>query len=106
MKVNNWRHIIQKFKNEVFIQSGAEALAAAFCRVLLSALTAGGISRQYYGIWPDYTQFVAGGTVYNGYNKTGDMSMFYLLLFCMPVYFVLFLWLKHYCGNRLVKENR
>lgn len=106
MKVNNWRHIIQKFKNEVFIQSGAEALAAALFSVLLSALTAGGISRQYYGIWPDYTQFVAGGTVYNGYNKTGDMSMFYLLLFCMPVYFVLFLWLKHYCVNRLVKEKR
>lgn len=106
MKVNNRRHIIQKFKNEVFIQSGAEALAAALFSVLLSALTAGGISLQYYGIWPDYTQFVAGGTVYNGYNKTGDMSMFYLLLFCMPVYFVLFLWLKRYCVNRLAKEKR
>ena len=55
MKVNNWRHIIQKFKNEVFIQSGAEALAAALFSVLLSALTAGGISRQYYGIWRLYT---------------------------------------------------
>lgn len=44
--------------------------------------------------------------MYNGYNKTGDMSMFYLLLFCMPVYFVLFLWLKRYCVNRLAKEKR
>lgn len=105
MKVKNWWHIIQKFKNEVSIQSGAEALAAALFSVLLSTLTSWGISRLYYGKWPHYTQFVAGGTIYNGYNKTGDMSMFYLLLFCIPVYFVLFLWLKHYYVNRYAKVN-
>ena len=52
MKVKNWWHIIQKFKNEVSIQSGAEALAAALFSVLLSTLTSWGISRLYYGKWP------------------------------------------------------
>lgn len=95
MKVKNWWRIIQKFKSGVSIQSGAEALAAASFSVFLSVLTAWGISRLYYGRWPHYSQFVAGGIVYNGYNKTGDMCMFYLLLACIPVYTMLFLWLKH-----------
>lgn len=95
MKVKNCWNSIQKIKNTIFIMSGAEALAAALFSIFLSALTAFGISRLYYGIWPHYTQFVAGGTVYNGYNKTGDMSMFYLLIVCIPVYFMIFLWLKH-----------
>ena len=95
MKVNNWKNVIQSIKKEISIQNGAEALAAASFSVLLSAMLAWGISRLYYGRWPDYTQFVAGGTVYSGYNKMGDMSIFYLLLGCIPVSFTLFLWVKH-----------
>lgn len=95
MRVKNWLYIIQKMKNEISIQNGAEALAAASFSVLISALIAWGISRMYFGSWPDYTQFVAGGTVYNGYNKMGDLSIFYLLLCCIPVSFILFLWIKH-----------
>ena len=95
MKASKWWYTIEKINNRIFIRNEAEALAAASFSVVLSALTACGISRLYYGSWPHYSQFVAGGTVYNGYNKAGDMCIFYLLLFCLPIYFIFFLWAKH-----------
>lgn len=83
----------QFYKLKVY--SGAEALAAA----LFSLLASGGLlwllRGIIYGGAPVYDELTAGGTIWDGYAKAGDMTLFYLLYFLVPLFFVLFLFFKH-----------
>lgn len=87
---------MQKQWDRLRIRSGAEAAAAALFSVSAACLTGFFVSRAYYKRLPVYSEFTAGGTVYSGYNKQGDMCLFYLLIVLFPVLFAGFLFLKHY----------
>ena len=89
MKVDQMWHSLQ---HKLTIKNGAEAVAAASFSVVLSALATFIACRGIYGSWPSYTEFVAGGTVYSGYNKQGDLLLFYLLVIGIPLFFASFLW--------------
>ena len=103
MKVNQKCDSLQ---HKLTIQSGAEAVAAASFSVVLSALAAFAVCRCIYGSWPSYTGFVAGGTVYSGYNKQGDLLLFYMLLIGIPLFFAAFLWAKHtFFNNRVLVQK-
>lgn len=86
---------LRKLWQKLQIQNGVEALAAT----LFTLLATGGtlwLCRGYlYGKMPVYDELVAGGTVWEGYNKQGDLTLFYLLFLLIPVFFCVFLWLMH-----------
>lgn len=89
------RAIKSLFANRIQIKNGAEALATASFSVILSIIVAGLLSMHAYAIWPIYSEFVAGGTIFSGYNKQGDMLLFYALLFSLPLFSIIFLLFKH-----------
>lgn len=85
----------QRLFGKLRVYHGAEALVAA----LFSLFASGGvlwlIRGMLYGKLPVYEELVAGGTVWDGYNKQGDMTLFYLLYLLIPFFFCLFLYIKH-----------
>lgn len=103
MKVDQMWHSLQ---HKLTIKNGAEAVAAASFSVVLSALATFIACRGIYGSWPSYTEFVAGGTVYSGYNKQGDLLLFYLLLIGIPLFFAAFLWCKHIFFKNRVQASK
>lgn len=86
---------LHKLWDKIRIYDGAEALTAA----LFSLLVSGGIGwllKDFlYGKIPVYEELVAGGSIWDGYNKQGDMTLFYLLYLLIPFFFCFFLWLRH-----------
>lgn len=85
----------RKLRDKLGIYHGAEALVAALFSLLASGLVLYAIKGLLYGRIPVYTELVAGGTVWEGYNKQGDMQLFYLLYLLVPLFFCLFLYIKH-----------
>lgn len=88
---SNFRKLADKLR----IDHGAEALAAALFSLAAAGLSLWGFSGILYGKWPIYEELAAGGTVWDGYNKQGDMTLFYLLYLLIPLFFCLFLYVKH-----------
>ena len=86
---------LRKLWQTLQIQSGVEALAAALFTLVTTAGTIWLCKDLLYGVMPVYEELVVGGTTWDAYNKQGDLTMFYLIFFLVPVYFVLFLYLKH-----------
>lgn len=93
------------FIKKIKVYSGAEALAAASFSVCFSALILIFIGRIIYSSWPSYSEFVAGGTIYSGYNKKGDLTVFYLLYLLILFLFFAFLFVKHSIKKVNNKEN-
>lgn len=85
----------RKLWNKLRIYHGAEALVAALFSLSVSGGIVWLIRDLLYGRTPVYTELVAGGTIWDGYNKQGDMRLFYLLYFLIPLFFCLFLYVKH-----------
>lgn len=85
----------RKLWNKLRIYHGAEALVAALFSLSVSGGILWLIRGLLYGRPPVYTELVAGGTIWDGYNKQGDMRLFYLLYFLVPLFFCLFLYVKH-----------
>lgn len=85
----------RKLWDKIRIYHGAEALVAA----LFSLCASGGIlwlmRGILYGGTPVYGELVTGGTIWEGYNKQGDLRLFYLLYLLVPLFFCLFLYVKH-----------
>ncbi|MBP3457917.1 MAG: oligosaccharide repeat unit polymerase [Lachnospiraceae bacterium] len=88
---SNFRKLADKLR----IDHGADALVAALFSLAAAGLSLWGLSGILYGKWPVYEELVAGGNVWDGYNKQGDMTLFYLLYLLIPLYFCLFLYVKH-----------
>ena len=88
-----------KQRNKVKVWNGAEALFAA----LFSLAASGGLLWLLRGVlydeWPVYEELVAGGSIWDGYQKQGDMILFYLSYLLLPFFFCLFLYLKHTFGG-------
>lgn len=85
----------RKLWNKLRIYQGAEALVAALFSLLVSGGILWLIRGMLYGRPPVYTELLAGGTIWDGYNKQGDMRLFYLLYLLVPLFFCLFLYVKH-----------
>lgn len=87
----DFRKQLKKLK----VYSGAEALAAALFSLLASGLCLWLLRDLIYSGTPVYDQLVAGGTVWDGYDKQGDMVLFYLLYLFLSLFFCLFLYVRH-----------
>lgn len=98
---SNFRKLADKLR----IVHGAEALVAALFSLAAAGLSLWGCSGILYGKWPVYEELVTGGTVWNGYNKQGDMTLFYLLYLLIPLFFCLFLYVKHTIIKPYQKEQ-
>lgn len=85
----------KKFSQYIQIKSGAEALAAALFSVTGTVGVMLCLWKTLYGRLPIYTELIAGGTVWDGYYKQGDMTLFYAMYVFVPLFFCLFLLLKH-----------
>lgn len=85
----------RKLWNKLRIYHGAEALVAALFSLCASGAILWLIRKVLYDKTPVYTELVAGGTIWEGYNKQGDMQLFYLLYLLVPFFFCLFLYIKH-----------
>ena len=71
-------------------QSWAEAFCAALFSVLVTMGIAGLIKERLYESIPLYQELSAGITLWDGYDKQGDMSLFYLILFLLPCFYLIF----------------
>lgn len=92
---------LRKQWNKLKVYSGAEALAAALFSVFASGGCLWLLRGVIYGGAPVYDELTAGGTIWDGYDKQGDMTLFYLLYFLLPLFFCLFLYVRH----TLMKES-
>ncbi|MBQ8189990.1 MAG: hypothetical protein IJZ44_09460 [Lachnospiraceae bacterium] len=86
---------LRKLWQKLQIQNGVEALAATLFTLLATIGTLWLCRGYLYGKMPVYEELVAGGTVWDGYNKQGDLTLFYLLFLLIPVFFCVFLLLIH-----------
>ena len=89
------KHKIGDFFENVRIKNGAEALGAALFSLMATALCLFVIGKFVYGRIPVYEELWAGLSLWEGYNKQGDMILFYMLYLLLPVFFVLFLMINH-----------
>lgn len=84
-----------KLLSNIRINNGAEALGAALFSLAATGLCMFASAKYLFVQLPVYQDLWAGRTVWDGYNKQGDLILFYLMYFLLPVFFVLFLVLKH-----------
>ncbi len=101
--MNNGLH---KLWQKLQIQSGVEALAAALFTLVATGGTLWLCKGLLYGSKPVYEEMVAGGTVWDGYNKQGDLTLFYLMFLLIPIYFAIFLLIKHSLQKNAVGEYK
>lgn len=85
----------RKLADKLRIDHGAEALVAALFSLVAAGLCLWGLKGVLYGNCPIYDELTAGGTIWDGYQKQGDMKLFYLLYLLLPLFFCLFLYMKH-----------
>ena len=78
-------------RSRIKIYNGAEAFLAALFSLTATAFTIWLVKPFFYDRAPVYGELAAGGTIWNGYYKQGDMYVFYLLLFLIPLFAGLFL---------------
>lgn len=89
------KSIFRKWNQWFGIRNEAEAVAAASFSVCMTALVLYGIKDVLYGEVPLYDQLVTGGCTYLGYNKQGDMDLFYGILLLVPILYLLCLAIVH-----------
>ena len=82
-------------------QAAAASVAAVFSTFAFISL----ISERLYSVLPTYTQPLVGQTIWQGYPKQADLQVARLVLFGLPVFFVLFLlvtslWKKYLSQKR------
>lgn len=98
-------NVLQKLWKKIQIQNGVEAIAAA----LFSLVATGGslwlLKDFLYNKQPVYEELVAGGTVWDGYYKQGDLTLFYLMFLLIPIYFSVFLFVKHLIQKKEVESK-
>ncbi|MBP3422121.1 MAG: oligosaccharide repeat unit polymerase [Lachnospiraceae bacterium] len=94
---------LHKLCQKLQIQSGVEALAAALFTLAATTGTLWICKDLLYGTKPVYEEMVAGGTIWDGYNKQGDLTLFYLLFLLIPIYFGAFLLIKHSLQKKAVE---
>ena len=83
------------FLKNIRIKNGAEAFGAALFSLAATALCLFVTGKFVYGRIPVYEELWAGLSLWDGYNKQGDMILFYMLYLLLPVFFVLFLMINH-----------
>lgn len=89
------KYNFSKMQNGIRTVKGAETFLAALFSLTAAAFVIWLVKPYIYGRAPVYEELVAGGTIWDGYFKQGDMYVFYLLLFLIPLFFCLFLFLLH-----------
>ena len=98
-------NVLQRLWKKIQIQNGVEAIAAA----LFSLVATGGslwlLKDFLYNKQPVYEELVAGGTVWDGYYKQGDLTLFYLMFLLIPIYFSVFLFVKHMIQKKEVESK-
>ena len=98
-------NVLQRLWKKIQIQNGVEAIAAA----LFSLVATGGslwlLKDFLYNKQPVYEEFVAGGTVWDGYYKQCDLTLFYLMFLLIPIYFSVFLFVKHMIQKKEVESK-
>ncbi len=82
-------------RSRIKIYNGAEAFLAALFSLTATAFTIWLVKPFFYDRAPVYGELAAGGTIWNGYYKQGDMYVFYLLLLLIPLFAGLFLFVLH-----------
>lgn len=93
------RYDFLKLSEKLKIFNWAEALAAALFSLLMSGGSLWLLRGVLYGKWPVYDELVAGGSIWEGYNKQGDLTLFYLLYLLIPFFFCVFLYIRHTLVN-------
>lgn len=84
-----------KLRDGIKTDNGAEVFLAALFSLAAAAFAIWLIKPYFYNRVPVYEELVAGGTVWDGYFKQGDLYVFYLMLFLIPLFFCLFLLALH-----------
>lgn len=84
-----------ELRSRIKIYNGAEAFLAALFSLAATALTIWLVKPFFYNRVPVYEELVTGGTIWDGYYKQGDMYVFYLVLFLIPLFTGLFLFVLH-----------
>lgn len=85
----------QNLSTKLKVYHGAEAFAAALFSVFLTAVVLLLTGSLLYDRWPLYEELVAGSTIWEGYYKEADMTIFYLMYLLLPFFFCFFLYMKH-----------
>ena len=100
------KYSFSKLRSRIKIYNGAEAILAALFSLTATALTIWLVKPFFYGRIPVYEELVAGGTIWDGYFKQGDMYVFYLMLFWLPLFAGLFLLILHKVKEpAMLREN-
>lgn len=89
------KYSFPKLRSRIKICNGAEAFFAALFSLTATALTIWLVKPFFFGRIPVYAEPVAGGTIWDGYYKQGDMYVFYLMLVLIPLFAGLFLFILH-----------
>lgn len=97
-----------KLRDGIKTDNGAEVFLAALFSLAAAAFSIWLIKPYFYNKLPVYDELVAGGTIWDGYYKQGDLYVFYLMLFLIPLFFCLFLLALHKavpCGRGFRKTE-
>ncbi len=89
------KYSFPELRSRIRIYNGAEAFLAALFSLTATALTIWLVKPFFFDRIPVYEELVAGGTIWDGYYKQGDMYVFYLMLFLIPLFAGLFLFILH-----------
>ncbi|MCR5654770.1 MAG: hypothetical protein K6G07_03935 [Lachnospiraceae bacterium] len=85
----------------------AEAIAAALFSLCISALITGAFSVVWYDVFPVYTEFAAGNTVWSAYPKTADVRLFLSLFVGIPLWMTLFfVWRRRHGGSVMSTKDK
>lgn len=84
-----------KLRGKINIYNGAEAFLAALFSLSAAILAIWLVKPFIYDRMPVYGELVAGGTIWDGYYKQGDLYVFYLMLLLIPLFACIFLFVLH-----------